>query len=277
MLLWFGLWILLLPFLLLFIFICTATQSNCEVFRAEICLCFLLKHSGLFCCLVIIHYVIALRFGWFKIAWCFSVYLKAFSCLWVIAVKHQIRLQIRSLPRVPFGSHPGRVVLTSGRNLGVPLLGEKRGIWVTGAFWNCFFCTFQRLLKVPWQQCFFFYFFRMWKLANFILLWSPKCCEVSSEQFNYNCFNSLAEGAFRMRAAISHWYLCTPGCCQHISNGPAMLQTSTGQEGDFLQVAVLTVSVSTPEQFKQFLNSLLTLLSSYAIFTGMSQKNLAII
>lgn len=127
MLLWFGLWTLLLPFLLLFIFICTATQSNCEVFRAEICLCFLLKHSGLFCCLVIIHYVIALRFGWFKIAWCFSVYLKAFSCLWVIAVKHQIRLQIRSLPRVPFGSHPGRGSVNFREEPGCASSGWEKG------------------------------------------------------------------------------------------------------------------------------------------------------
>lgn len=47
-----------------------------------------------------------------------------------------------------------------------------------------------------------------------------------------------------MRAVISHWYLCTPGCCQHISYGPAMLQTSIAwKERDFLQVGVITASV----------------------------------
>lgn len=150
-------------------------SKTCNIFRTRNYCYFLIKQYEHFWCAVLTHCIIAFTVECFKNACCISVYWKAFLLPWLTSVKHQIRLQIRSLLAPCFLwelSVMGSVVNTMGRNLDVPVLGEKEGIWVTGAFWTCFSCIFQ-LLKVPWQRS--VSFFQLWKVANFIPLWSPKC------------------------------------------------------------------------------------------------------
>lgn len=133
--------------------------KKCNIFRARIWCYFLLKDHTLLWCLVIAHYIIALALQWSKNAHSFQCIEKHFPLPWVTAVKHQIRLQIKSL-FAPCSlwelSGMGSAVNIRGRNLSIPVFGEKEGIWVTGAFWNCFFYTFQ-LLKVPWHKSISFF------------------------------------------------------------------------------------------------------------------------
>lgn len=149
-------WVVNAAFILLSTFYfnlpCRSKKSN--IFRARNWCYFLLKYHALFWCLVIAHYIMVLALQWFKNARSFQCTERHFPSL------EQQLLNIRSncrsrtcLPHVPFGSHLEWAVLSTleGEICLSVFLGEKEGIWVTDAFWNCFFCTFQ-LLKVPWHE-----------------------------------------------------------------------------------------------------------------------------
>lgn len=123
----------------------------CSMFRAVTYLYFLLESCGRFCCLVITCYIVALTFGQLMNCLLLVFLLKGISPSLNNSCEDEIRLPFKSLldSQVPSGSHLGWILLKSGRNLGVPVLGEKERVRVTDAFRNHCFCTFQHLFKVP--------------------------------------------------------------------------------------------------------------------------------